>query len=399
MTDAVLVIGAGPAGLATAVELRRRGVPAEILERSDTVASSWRERYDRLRLNTCRWHSKIPGEPFPKGTPVFPARDEFVRYLESYAERHEVLVRFGVQVDRIDPCADGWRLSTSAGARTARHVVVAMGHQNAPWLPDWDGMERYSGRLIHSAEYRGAEKFRDDDVLVVGAGCSAMDIAYDLLTGGAGRVRVAVRSQPDLWLRAPGGLPSDLLSLALFRLPTPTADRLARLIRRVTIGDLSRWGLTPPQEATFTRIARTGTGPTPTLVNRAVIKAIRAGRIEIVAGVAAFDADGVRLSDGSALRPDAIIAATGYTAGLNGLVGHLGVLDERGRPLVHGGPAAASGLRFAGYVPNLNNLYHEARRVAGQISRELAQHKRSEESAGNASMDSVLPVTCDGNPA
>lgn len=371
MTEPVLVIGAGPAGLATAVELRRLGVPAEILDRSDAVASSWRQRYDRLRLNTCKWNSTMSGEPFPKGTPVFPTRDEFVRYLESYAKRHELLVRLGVQVDRIDPCAGGWRLSTSAGERTARHVVVAMGHENAPWLPDWDGLEGYTGRLIHSAEYRNAEKFRDDDVLVVGAGCSAMDIAYDLATGGAGRVRVAVRSQPDIWLRAPGGLPSDLLSLALFRLPIRAADRVARLIRRVTIGDLSRWGLEPPEEATFTRIARTGTGPTPTLVNRSLVKAVRDGRIEIVAAVDAFDADGVRLADGTALRPDAIIAATGFTAGLGRMVGHLGVLDERGRPLVHGGPEAASGLRFAGYVPNLNNIYHEAHRVAEQIGREL----------------------------
>jgi cation diffusion facilitator CzcD-associated flavoprotein CzcO len=371
VTEAVLVIGAGPAGLATAVELRRLGVPAEVLERSDTVASSWRQRYDRLRLNTCRWNSTMSGEPFPKGTPVFPTRDDFVRYLKSYAERHEVLVRFGVQVDRIDPCADGWRLSTSTGERTARQVVIAMGHENAPWLPDWNGLEVYSGRLIHSAEYRNAEKFRGDDVLVVGAGCSAMDIAYDLATGGAGRVRVAVRSQPDMWLRAPGGLPSDLLALALFRLPTRTADRVARVTRRVTIGDLTRWGLKPPEESTFTRIARIGTGPTPTLVNRAVIKAIKAKQIKIVAAVKAFDADGVRLTDGTALRPDAIIAATGYTAGLEKLVGHLGVLDQRGRPLTHGGPAAASGLRFAGYVPNLSNIYREALHVAEQVSREL----------------------------
>jgi cation diffusion facilitator CzcD-associated flavoprotein CzcO len=375
VTETVLVIGAGPAGLATAVELRRLGVRAEILERGDAVASSWRQRYDRLRLNTCKWNSTMSGEPFPKGTPVFPARDEFVRYLESYAQRHELTIRFGAQVDRIEPCDDGWRLSTSLGERTARHVVIAMGHENAPWLPDWDGLDSYPGRLLHSAEYRNAEKFRDDDVLVVGSGCSAMDIAYDLATGGAGRVRVAVRSQPDIWLRAPAGLPSDLLSLALFRLPIRTADRVARFIRRVTIGDLSRWGLKPPEEATFTRIARTGTGPTPTLVNRSVVKAIRAGRIQIVGAVAALDAGGVRLADGTTLSPDAIIAATGYTAGLDQLVGRLGVLDQRGRPLTHGGPPAAPGLRFAGYVPNLNNIYHEARRVAEQISGELASAK------------------------
>jgi cation diffusion facilitator CzcD-associated flavoprotein CzcO len=310
----------------------------------------------------------MPGEPFRKGTPVFAARDDFVRYLESYATRHEVLVRFGVHVDQIDPCPGGWRLSTSVGERTARQVVVAMGHQNAPRFPDLKGLERYSGRLIHSAEYRNAEKFREDDVLVVGSGCSAMDIAYDLVTGGSRHVRVAVRSQPDLFPRAPGGIPSDLIALALFRLPARTADRVHELIRRVTIGDLTRWGLSSPEEGIFTRIARHGAGPTPTLVNRALVRAIKAGQIEIVAAVEAFDSSGVRLADGTALRPDAIIAATGFTTGLERLVGHLGLLDHRGQPLVHGGPAAAPGLRFSGYVPNLRNVYHDARRVAEQVS-------------------------------
>jgi putative flavoprotein involved in K+ transport len=73
------------------------------------------------------------------------------------------------------------------------------------------------------------------------------------------------------------------------------------------------------------------------------------------------------------LRPDAVIAATGYTTGLVPIVGHLGLLDDKGRPLVSGGPAAAPGLHFSGYVPNINNLYHEGRRAAQEIARELAE--------------------------
>jgi cation diffusion facilitator CzcD-associated flavoprotein CzcO len=365
-----LVIGAGPAGLAAAAELRRRGVPAEIIERNDVIASAWRLRYDRLRLNTCRWNSTLSGDRFPKGTPVFPVRDEYIRYLESYVQRHELPVRFGIQVDRIGRRGARWRLATSAGDLTADHVIVATGHQHTPRLPDWPGLRQYQGRVLHSARYRNPGPFRGADVLVAGAGSSALDIAYDLAQGGAARVRVSVRSLPHMLLRSSGPLPSDLLALALFPMPARLADQVARLVRRRTVGDLAAWGLTAPREGPFTHTKRTGR--TPTIVDGTVIEAIRAGRLEIVADVSSVIADGVQLADGTALQPDAIIAATGFSTGLEPMAGHLGVLDDRGMPLAFGGPAVAPGLRFTGYVPNIRNLDREARSVAEQVSRELA---------------------------
>ena len=341
---------------------------AEILERSHTIGSAWRTRYDCLRLNTCRWNSTLSRAPYPKGTPVFPPRDDYIRYLESYAERHGLAVELGVQVKRIDRHDDGWCLSTSSGERMARHVIIATGYKSVPWRPDWPGLDRYPGRLLHSAEYRNAEPFRGRDVLVIGAGSSAMDIASDLANGDAGRVRVAVRTQPNLTRRAPFFIPADLIASALFRVPAPTADRADRLIRRVTIGDLTALGLTIPDEGSFTRTRRTGSSPT--VVGRKFLRALKSGRIEIITGVASVDADGVLLDDGSALRPDAVITATGFTSGLAELAGHLGVLDDRGLPLASGGPAAAPGLRFTGYVANIRSQYKEALRVAEQVALE-----------------------------
>jgi len=365
----VLVIGAGASGLAAAVELQRRGVQAEILERSDTIGSAWQTRYDRLRLNTCRWNSTLSRDPFPKGTPVFPVRDEYVGYLGSYARDHQVPVQYGVEVKRVDRGDGKWRLATSDGERTASQIIITTGYMHTPRRPDWPGLDRYPGRLLHSAEYRNAAPFRGADVLVVGAGCSAMDIATDLAHGGAARVRVAVRSQPNLLRRAPLGVPSDLLFSALFRLPPQRADRIDRLLRRITIGTLAAHGLTVPDEGPYTRARRTGSGPT--IVDKAVFRAIKSRQVEVVAGVSAVDADGVRLIDGSAVRPDVIIAATGFTTGLAEVVGHLGVLDDRGFPLAAGGPAARPGLRFSGFVANIRNQYKDALRVAEQVAQEL----------------------------
>ena len=167
---------------------------------------------------------------------MFPTRDDLVRYLESYAKRFELTVRFGVRVGRIDPCDGGWSVSTSAGPYLAKQVVVAIGHQHTPRLPDWPGMNLYPGRLLHSADYRNPKDFRGADVFVVGAGCSGLEIAYDLAQGGAARVRIAVRTQPNIVLRTWGWLPSDLLIKPLFRLPPRNADAIAEFLRRHAIG-------------------------------------------------------------------------------------------------------------------------------------------------------------------
>jgi cation diffusion facilitator CzcD-associated flavoprotein CzcO len=281
---------------------------------------------------------------------------------------------------------------TPDGDRVARQVVVAMGHQHTPRLPDWPGRQAFGGRLLHASEYRNADGFAGADVLVIGAGCSAMDIAYDLVAGGAARVRMAVRTQPNLWLRRMLGVPGDLVLTAFFRLPIRLADRMEAILSRVFVGDLSQWGLTAPEEGNFTRTARVGSGQNPVFVSKPVVRAIRAGKIEIVAAVENLAAEGVLLTDGSVLQPDAVIAATGYTTSLVPIVGHLGVLDDRGRPRVSGGPAAAPGLHFSGYVPNINNLYHEGRRAAGEIARELADDAASPVAVMAAPGTACLPA-------
>jgi len=368
----VLVIGGGAAGLAASAVLRRAGVPSLVLDEGERIGASWRRRYQRLRLNSSRLTSRVAGTAFRRGTSLFPTRDEFAAYLEDCAAHHRVDVRLGTRVERIDPHGGGWIVHTSTGALAADEVIVATGYAREPYLPAWPGRERYPGRLLHSDAYGTPEGFRGQDVLVVGAGSSGMEIAYDLAAGGAGRVRLAVRTPPNLMLRSVLGVPGDPIALAMLRLPSRVADAQLARMRRLVIGDLSAEGLPVPREGPFARVRREGVAPA--VVDREVIEAIRAGRIEVVPGIERLEGAGAVRTDGSHMAPDAIVAATGFRCGLEPLVGHLGVLDERGVPTVVGGDEGAPGLRFVGFTA-LPGMLVRAGSEAARAARGIAARR------------------------
>jgi hypothetical protein len=368
----VVVVGAGVAGLSAALALKDRGLRPLVLERGAGVGVSWRSRYDRLRLNSARPFSHLPGRRFPSGTPMFPARDELIAHLEHHSREPGLAFRFGADVERIERREDGWVAWLGGGSVSARQMIVATGWDRVPRIPDWPGRERFAGRLLHSAEYRNAESFRGRRILVVGPGSSGMEIAFDLAEGGAAEVWLAARTPPNIFLReAKGGIPGDVIAQVMLHLPVRIADAAGRAARRADIGDLSPYGLTVPDEGVFARLRRLGVAPA--IVDRGVIAAIRERRFEIVGGVESLDATGARLADGRRVEPDAVISATGYRRGLEPLVGHLGVLGDDGLPRALGARAAAEGLRFVGYVPRpgmLGYMAKEARRAARAIARE-----------------------------
>ncbi|MGV0838179.1 flavin-containing monooxygenase [Mycolicibacterium thermoresistibile] len=368
-----VVIGAGPSGVAAAVSLRDRGIRPLLIDRSAHVGASWRARYDRLRLNTGRLTSHLPNRPYPEGTAVFPTRDQVVDHLDRHAREDGIELMLSTTVARIDRDRDGWRLWTSGGDVCAHHVVVATGYEHTPRIPEWPGAEEFSGQLMHSSAYRNPAPFVGLRVLVVGAGSSAMEIVHDVATGGAAQAWLAVRTPPNIMLRAlPGGFPSDYLATPLFDAPVGLVDRMARIAQRATIGDLAEYGLPTPTEGVFARGKRLGRAPV--IVDREVIDAIRARRFAVVPTVERFDGDSVVLIDGRRLQPDAVICATGYLRGLESLVGHLGVLNDQGLPRSAGEVSAAPGLWFIGFQsrPGLISFAaKQSQRIAKRISAEL----------------------------
>src|SRR5688572_15953773 len=131
--NTVVVIGAGPAGVASALALKDAGLRPLLIDRGAEVGASWRERrYDRLHLNTSGRLSHLPGRAYPKGTPEFPSRAEFIEHLERHAQEDGIDLLLDTEVEAIDRNEDSWLLWTSAGKLRTRQLVVATGHQNEP---------------------------------------------------------------------------------------------------------------------------------------------------------------------------------------------------------------------------------------------------------------------------
>lgn len=367
-----LVIGAGPGGLATAAELKRRGIAAPVLDRAETVGASWRGHYDRLHLHTVRWLSHLPGYPIPRRYGRWVARDDVVRYLEDYARHFELDVRLGVTVERIERASGGgWTVLTSEGALSSRTVVVATGYNHTPELPDWQGAATFTGDLLHASQYRNADPYRGRDVLVVGSGNTGAEIAVDLVEGGAKRVQIAVRTPPHVVVRDAGGLPAQVVSTAVRHLPPRVADTLLGTISRLTVGDLTPYGLRRPDKGIYSRILEDDAIP---IIDVGFLDGLKSGQVTVVAGVEGFAGREVCLSDGNRVAPEVVIAATGYRRALEPLVGHLNVLRPDGRPSVSGARTAdgAPGLYFTGYTNPISGMFRELSLDARRIARAIA---------------------------
>ncbi|WP_076117966.1 NAD(P)/FAD-dependent oxidoreductase [Mycobacterium sp. IS-2888] len=364
----VVIIGAGPAGISAALSLKDKRIRSLLIDRADAVAASWRGRYDRLRLNTGRQFSHLPGRRYPKGTPLYPTRDQIVEHLDTHAHEDGIELHLNTAVERIDEHSLGWRLTTSNGDLDARVVVVATGYEHTPFIPDWPGI--FSGELLHSTRYRDPAPYAHKRVLVVGSGSSGMEIAHDLTTGAATKVWLSVRTPPNILPRkGPGGLPNDVISIPLFHLPPRIADRIAARARRRAFGNLEAVGLPVPDEGPFAKAHRLHAAPT--VVDPEVVDAVRDGSVEVVGAVSSLEGATVALADGTRIEPDVMICATGYRPGLHRLVGHLGVLTADRVPVMLAPLAAADGLYFHGLLSRpalIGYVARQSRRLAKRIS-------------------------------
>jgi indole-3-pyruvate monooxygenase len=367
-----LIIGAGPAGLAVAACLKKRGASFVILERATKVGSSWRHHYDRLHLHTVKNHSALPYLDFPAATPRYPSRDQMIAYLEQYADHFGLTPRFGEEVDAVTACDQGWITTTKHGVYRSNQVIVATGYNAIPHVPTWPGQERFRGRILHSSEYRNGKAFCGQNVLLIGFGNSGGEIAMDLHEHGA-RITMSVRGTVNVVPREILHLSIVTVSIALSRLPARVADALAAPLLRLTIGDLSKLGFRKAASGPITQIKRSSRVP---LIDIGTIGLVRAGQIEIRGGVRSMSETHVTFEDGSSRRFDAIVLATGFRPGVERFLQRRDDVFVKDRTHSKHRVIGDAGLYFCGFFVSptgmLRDIAMEARWIAESLRRDAA---------------------------
>ncbi len=176
-----LIVGAGQAGLASGHHLQRLGQELVIVDGNSRVGDNWRQHYDSLRLYTPAKYCGLPGLPFPGDPWSYPGKDDVADYLETYALHFDLPIRMQTRIDRLEPSGDGYLATIGDDAIRCTNVIVATGtFGRTPFVPDVATDLDPAIRQLHSSEYKRPAQLVDGPVLVVGAGHSGCDIAYEL---------------------------------------------------------------------------------------------------------------------------------------------------------------------------------------------------------------------------
>jgi indole-3-pyruvate monooxygenase len=357
----VLIVGAGPAGLASAACLAERNIPFVLIEAERHVGARWRTHYDRLCLHTTKRHSTLPGLPFPREVGTYPSRSQVIVYLESYAARFGITPRFGERLERACPIGvagssahDGaWEVQTSSQRYRARHLIMATGLNGTPVRPVWPQQELFRGHIVHGADYRSGAPFGGKRVLVIGMGNTGAEIALDLHEHGA-RVSLSVRTPRNILPRDFLGTPVQVTSMRTAFLPVAVRDAMGRFTSRMAFGDLTPYGLPAPSYGPATGVLKYGRIP---VLDIGTVARIKAGDIEVVPEVEAFAASGVTLKNGATRDVEVVVLATGYRSGFDEL------LDA---------PSTARNIHLVGYRNSITGLLHRIGVEAELVAREIA---------------------------
>ncbi len=375
----VIVVGCGASGLSAAAALKTRGVDVVVLEEDARIGSTWARRYDRLHLHTIRGFSGLAHYAIPSRFPRYLSRDQFVEYLGEYAEHFGLRVVTACPVGWVtrDSTNGGWKVTTAIGdVWRARAVVIATGQYRIPIAADWPGARDYRGELSHSSGYANAAPYAGKRVLVVGAGNSGAEIATDIAENGGTFVAISIRTPPPIVPRDSFGLPVQRTGIMMSLLPSWVGDRVGRLVSRLVLGDLTRYGIARPQWGPFSsrRVP---------LIDVGFVSAVKRGIVHIRPALSRLTRTGAVFADGKSESFDAIIAATGFTTGLEDLLDGDGVLDNSGEPIAESGsPSGQPGLYFIGFVHSLRGHLFESnrasRRLAVNVERYLHAEKATE---------------------
>jgi dimethylaniline monooxygenase (N-oxide forming) len=310
------VIGAGSSGIAAAKALHERGIPFDCIEKSDRVGGNWvfknkngmSSSYRSLHINTSRERMEYSDFPMPKSYPDFPHHAQIAQYFDDYVDhfgfRERILFETGVE--HAARGADGvWSVELdNGGTRRYDMLLVANGHHWNPRWPEPAYPGTFDGVQMHSHHYLDNADFKDKNVLVVGIGNSAMDIATES-SFIASKTFLSSRRGAYILPKYLFGRPLDQIGVNALTPVLPFAFRRAILMAmyRVGVGKVQDYGLPEPDH----RLGEAHPTISADFLNR-----IAHGEMTWKPTVTALEGDYVRFEDETAERIDIIVWCTGY---------------------------------------------------------------------------------------
>ena len=366
-----LIIGAGPAGLAIAGRLRKLGLTFEIVEKTDKIAWSWHNHYDRLCLHTVKQLSHLPHLEFPENYPLYVPRMELANYYESYAEHFDIKPHFNQSLKNISPIDGGWKAVMETGDTfLSNQLVFATGVNRVPHIPTWEGQDVFQGEITHSRSYKNPESFIGSKVLIIGMGNTGAEIALDLAEHKV-ETWISVRSPIAIVPRDVHGRPVQLTAKKLAKVPFGIGDWLGTQIRKRVIGDLSPYGLTMSKEHPTKMLRETGKTP---VIDLGTVEHIKNGNIKIIGDITRFYEKGVILKEGDKEFPvDKVILSTGYRAKIEDFIeGGEELNDQNLYPKYLIGEGKFDGLYFLGFDNYqlggiLGTIFRDSEKIADHI--------------------------------
>ncbi|KAK1651764.1 hypothetical protein QYE76_069569 [Lolium multiflorum] len=314
----VLIVGAGPAGLATAACLTQLSIPYVIVEREDCSVSLWRNRaYDRLKLHLAKEFCELPHMSYPADAPTYIPKALFIKYVDDYIECFSIQPKYltSVESSTYDREKKVWSIAAHDMAEckrinfTAKFLVVASGENSAENIPVILGLQNFLGETIHSSRYKSGKSFSGKSVLVIGSGNSGMEIAYDLATHGV-NTSIVVRSPIHVMTK-------ELIRLGMtlaHHLPLNLVDKLLVTGAKFMFGDLSRHGITMPNMGPMMLKSKTGRSA---VIDVGTVGLIKNGIIHVQGSISKIMGNKVKFQSVDEISFDAIVFATGYKSTAN----------------------------------------------------------------------------------
>lgn len=187
----IAIIGAGCSGIAAAKAIKEEGMLPFVFEKSQRIGGVWgpesgeksdNAAWDNMPLNNSRYTSTFSDFDWPEGSPVIPVSQDFYHYLHAYAVHFYLLphINLGCTVLEATQQDKAWLVRWKENEDTHEQlfdaIIIASGKFTKPHIPPFKGMDKLNIRQLHSSEFRSAEEFANQDVLVVGGSFSGTAI-------------------------------------------------------------------------------------------------------------------------------------------------------------------------------------------------------------------------------